>query len=73
MQKVKLVQKHGSDVLQATIPKFIREHFGLKAGQEVWFDIESDRIVIYLTKPVRSPDLVVGSVKKEKEAEVQQQ
>jgi len=59
MQKVKLQQKTNSDVLQATIPKFIREHFGLRAGQEVWFDIEGDRIVIFLQKPERSVGQVV--------------
>ena len=52
MQKVRL-QKTGSGQLYTPIPKFIEDHFGLEPKQEVWVDIEGDRIVIYLHKPER--------------------
>jgi antitoxin component of MazEF toxin-antitoxin module len=53
MQKVRL-QRTGSGQLYSPIPRFIENHFGLDNGQEVWVDIEGDRIVIYLRKPERS-------------------
>jgi len=72
MQKVSL-QKTGSGQLYAPIPRFIENHFGLEPRQEVWVDIEGDRIVIFLKKPERSVGKVVehpyGGDKKKAEVE----
>jgi len=78
MKEVKVQEKSDSEALWVYIPKHIVEHFGIKKGDTLYVDWdESDpknpKIVYHLTKPERTPDLVVGSVKKEREAEVQQQ
>jgi|GEM_PF-5038333 hypothetical protein len=76
MQKTKLQKKTDTGVHFSTIPKFIVEHFGLRFGSELWWDIEGDRIVVYLQKPERSVNQVVenphGEGKKEAVSEVRQ-
>ena len=54
MQKVKLQEKTDSGALWMHIPMHIKEHFGLRKGQEVWVDWEGNKIVIYLTKPEKA-------------------
>ncbi len=71
------MHKTGGGQLFVYIPKAIERHFGIREGQKVYADWdESDpknpKIVYHLTKPERTPDLVVGGVRKEREAEVQQ-
>jgi len=65
MQKTKLQKKSDIDVHFSTVPKFIVQHFGLTAGNELWWDIEVDRIVVFLQKPERS----VGKVENRKNGE----
>ena len=43
---------------QVTIPKDVRQHFGLKQGMVVTFSIEGDHIAV---RPARVPQSEVGS------------
>ena len=48
---------------QATVPKAIRDHFGLKAKNKLYFSIEDNKIV---AKPIPSIEEMFGSVKTKK-------
>lgn len=43
---------------QVTIPRDVRQHFGLKQGMAVTFEIEGDHIAL---RPARTPQSAQGS------------
>jgi len=53
------IQKTGSGQLYVGIPAFIKEHFRLESGQEVFVDIDGDKIVILLRKPTQEVEQTV--------------
>jgi AbrB family looped-hinge helix DNA binding protein len=43
---------------QVTIPRDVRQHFGLKQGMAVSFEIEGDHIAL---RPAHAPQAITGS------------